>query len=237
MSILSEAWRRVHSGDRRLAETLGAPAVAYRQRAPLLPWLLCLLLAALAAGLGVYVWLVQSRPAESGTRVGSVASSPQRKPAAQPYRHADLQAVEKPKVVAAAPAVSAPARAVSGESSRARPAAKKVGAAVLAHAPASAGNSADGEGSVQQEPEQASAEPTPPAAPIAFASAPDDVRERFPALGIVAHVWNPDANASFIVIGGSQYRAGDEIAPGVRLIKITRGGEVVAFRGYRLILQ
>lgn len=57
MSILFEAWRRARGEGQEVARALGAPPAVQASAGRLLPWILCVLLAALAAALGVYLWL------------------------------------------------------------------------------------------------------------------------------------------------------------------------------------
>lgn len=241
MSILSEAWRRAHGGDARLSQALGAPVVSLRERPPLLPWLLCGLLVALVAGLGVYIWLDQTRPPPApvptaaaampgGNKAGGAVSqhhvatpgSVQPK-ATRPAGRVASPAVERP-IAAAAPAASS--------SVTAGIAAEKAGHEAPAHDAAAAVKASAPPHSAARQAPAAS-----PSEPIELNAAPDAIRTAFPSLDVVVHVWNADPASRFIVIGAQQYHAGDEIAPGVRLRKITRNGEIVGFRGYRLILH
>jgi hypothetical protein len=248
MSILSEAWRRARGSDRRLAETLGAPTVGSRERPPVLPWLLCLLLAALAAGLGVIVWLnlsrapapVQPLPATS-PRVGQVAPPPVSAFTGQAAR----RKIETSPPASKLPALEAQKSKKTHTASRGAVALSPPSASVPSRMPAAKTNEPQDAGHKQQAQAQAQAQApraapqntiAPPSTPMPLAAAPDAIRSSFPDIAVVAHVWNSDPASRFVVIGAKQFRAGDEIAPGVRLIKITRDGEQVAFRGYRLLL-
>jgi len=63
------------------------------------------------------------------------------------------------------------------------------------------------------------------------------VRAALPSFKVTVHVWNPTPSARFVVVNGNIYHEGQTLVPGVRLVKITRGGEVVRFRGRRLELS
>lgn len=234
MTILFEAWRRAHGKDPRLAETLGAPVAALRERSSLLPWVLCLLLAACLAGLGIYIWL------DWGSAHGSAAgASPPR--AASPSRLSETQLqpsgagarVNRGTHVAgpsasASPHTAQPAAAHVAQAPAVKPTEKPAGQVVRN----TAGESAAGTSAGRVSPAPAA----PAAATLPLAEVPADVREAMPSLVVVAHVWNANPDARFIMVGGRLYRAGDELAPGLRLLAITRGGEVVSFRGYHISL-
>ncbi|MGH8224647.1 MAG: general secretion pathway protein GspB [Gammaproteobacteria bacterium] len=224
MTILFEAWRRAHEKDPRLAETLGAPMRGLRARAPLLPWLLCLLLVACVVGLGVYVWLDWGR---LHAKVASAARSPAASVAASPRLPVTRgqSGGAKNAAVNGSPA-SAPVRS----------ALPKVVPIVEPVTQKPAAKSAAGKSATAQVQADESSRAAPAAATVPLAAVPEDVREAMPALAVIAHVWNANPAASFLMIGNRVYRVGDEIAPGLRLLAITHDGEIVAFRGYRIAL-
>ncbi len=216
MTILFEAWRRAHEKEPRLAETLGAPTDSLRARTPLLPWLLCLLLVACVAGLGVYIWLdwglLHGTAAKTSPPTASVpAATPSHVPVTRPQ------------------AGSAKRTAVTGSPASASVHSTPATAVPMVKPPAekSAGSKA---GSAQPSRNAAAA------ATLSLAAVPDDIREALPSLAVVAHVWNANPAARFIMIGGHVFRVGDELSPGLRLLAITRDGEIVAFRGYHIAL-
>ncbi len=241
MSILSDAWRRAHDADARLAKTLGAPAVTLRQRPPLLPWLICGLLVALVVGLGVYIWLDQSRPTPTPVPVASVVASNAGRTAEGTSRH--VVAVPPVTAEVAHPSTRSAEHRSEAAGAQAGVATSSAGAIAAGERPrqvsavreAAAGSEAASPSPSPPAVRRAAAAPSPPR-PIALAAAPEAVRTAFPSLDIGVHVWNADPASRFIMIGVQKFHAGDEIAPGVHLLKVTRNGEIVDFRGYRLIL-
>lgn len=235
MTILFEAWRRAHGKDPRLAETLGAPVAALRERSSLLPWVLCLLLAACLAGLGIYIWLdwasahgsaAKASPPLAAKRAASASrlSETQLRPSGAGAR------VNRGTHVAgssasASPHTSQPAVAHAAQPPAVKPAEKPAGQVVRNTAGESAAGTSAGRVSR-----------APAAATLPLAEVPADVREAMPSLVVVAHVWNANPDARFIMVGGRLYRTGDELAPGLRLLAITQEGEVVSFRGYHISL-
>lgn len=211
MSILFEAWRRARGADARLSETLGAPPLPTRRRSAVLPWLLCFLFAAIAAGFGVYLW---RRPERAPTGAGPVPAAAAAAPA---VRRAVLvprpQPSQQQRVAARGRTDAAPVQPATAPT------------LVAAHAPKPR--------PAASAPAGAAVAATPP--PVS-AAVPDAVRAALPPIEVTVHVWNPNPASRFIVIDGNILHAGDEIAPGVRLLAITRDGETVSFRGYRIEL-
>jgi general secretion pathway protein B len=217
MSILFEAWRRARGADSRLAETLGAPpsAVAPR-RSPLVPWVLCFVLAAIAVGLAVYLWRTHTPP----PAVSAGTSVPRSPPALSVDVEPRVQTTAAvPGRVAALP-LPTPATRTSAIAN-AMPAGDAASHTVPQTNAAAVGP-------------QPLATASPQTMPVS--AAPDDVRQTLPQFTVMVHVWNEDPSARFVMVGGHVYRAGDQIAPGVQLVAITQDGEVVDFRGYRLAL-
>lgn len=234
MSILFEAWRRTRGERSQWARTLGATSPAPRQpsRPTLLPWLLCGLLVALLAGVGVYAWLVHAQADRQPSRsvlVASRASPPAVEKAGQGPLPAERQAniddtgtaksVAPPVMTALKPEAPALARhdddTLISDHDQARTNAKNSG----------------------NKPAQAPVEThTKPVKPVVLSALPAGVREAFPDFTIVAHVWNPDEAMRFVISNGRRIEIGENIVAGVRLLEVTRDGEVVRFRGYRVKL-
>ena len=252
MSILFEAWRRARGSDSRLAETLGAPPAAPLRRPAILPWVLCFLFAAVAAGLGVYLWRVSSG---SGGRVS--ARTPSSVAPAHPLAAADTRALRD--VNASAPAkpeahgdTNSGASGDAGAGSPASPTADAnaadlhAAARVVQARPATTVARSAGAGAAAREPQpgasgvtersSAGTATTVAAAGTGAGAVPDGVREALPSFNVTVHVWNEDPSRRFIVVDGKFLHTGDEIVPGVRLASITRDGEIVEFRGYRIEL-
>lgn len=72
--------------------------------------------------------------------------------------------------------------------------------------------------------------------PVTLGQVPESIRRSFPDITIAAHVWDQRERDRMIMVNGHVYRHGADIAPGVRLLRITRDGEIVAYRGYRIRL-
>jgi general secretion pathway protein B len=66
---------------------------------------------------------------------------------------------------------------------------------------------------------------------------PSALRSEFPGVEISVHVFAPDPASRFVLIGGERYGEGDELADGVRLAEIHRGGVIVEFRDYRIWIE
>ncbi|MDN5864152.1 MAG: general secretion pathway protein GspB [Gammaproteobacteria bacterium] len=243
MSILSDALRRARGDGSKWARTLGASPMAARaeRSASWLPWLLCALLVALVVGLAVYIGLIHERAGQGAAMRPAPAagvesqSPPAREPSAsRAARHVSSAVPQEPGRARLSTAPPTPQRRDPAEPA-------KVAADTPAAAPGQGAQSAAGTGAQMRAPqtqgasEHGSRTATPQ--PVTLAMLPADVRRDFPDLQIVAHVWNADPELRFIVAAGRQLRVGDEIAGGVRLVEITRRGEVVAFRGYRIHLR
>ncbi len=223
MSILFEAWRRARGDSDDIARVLGAPSrdhAGARMRA--LPWVLCSVLVLALAGLGAYAWW-SHEPRHGGAAVGDTNSQRTSGPVARSAT-ADEHVAARPM-----PPV---ARAHQGT--------PLVSSGVAAsRVTAGAGQAVPGTRSPPVIERAALASSSPGAGSTMGAvegSAPEAVREALPTLSVTVHVWNPKQRASFIAIGGKTFHDGDTIAPGVRLVRITRQGEIVRFRGYRIKL-
>lgn len=237
MSILSEAWRRARGRHSRWARTLGAvpEAPSARVRPPVLPWLLCALLAALVAGLGVYAWLIhdQARPSPAMRQAPAARAS---LPAGGESDTGDVAGLlqtrsvrESGRKVHAAPAqTAAPVPAVDEHTERGGKSPPEQGSRTGSAGDQGDGAHADARGTARQAPR--------PDAPVALSMLPVDVRGDFPDFTIVAHVWNTDPARRFVITNGRRVEVGGRIAAGVRLLEITRNGEIVGFRGYRIKL-
>lgn len=211
MSILFDAWRRAR-GEDEVSRALGAPAPEPR-RGGALPWILFGALLVVVVGLGVYLWRVRRSPARPATGgrsavVSSAGRAARAAGAASRQAGAGTRAHRK--------ALSAPV-GTSGLTQ-----ASQVGAAPATHRTATDAHRP----LVTASPSRAS-EPR---------TVPDAVRAEMPTLDVTVHVWNPEPNARFIMVGGKIYHEGDALGAGMRLLKITRSGEIVRFRGYRIML-
>lgn len=231
MSILFDALRRARGEHSKWARTLGAaaPAAPRDRHGSWLPWLLCALLAALVAALGVYILLAHERgERRSAAPAQATLDRELRDPGARlrgPYFAATPGAAGRG--VESAP-VSRPADA---RESPAEPAGAAAQAGLEAADPDVRKPPAGAE-DVAGHRERARS-----AAPVLPSMLPADVRRDFPRVRVVAHVWNGDPSRRFIIVDGRQLRVGERVADGVRLVEITRRGEIVAFRGYRIVLR
>lgn len=214
MSLLYEAWRRARREEARLDAVLGAePPGARRSMGGMLwaGWLLAVVLAGTVGALAGYVWWSRqaSPPSESGIQSGS---------ARVPLRASISSAKALGPAFRGAGALQPGKTVAKG----ARP------VATTGVAPRM---------TLKNRVLVASGGPLrSPGPAIPLASAPASIRASFPAIKIAVHAWNPDLSQRLVMIGGQTYRIGDEIAPGVSLVGITRTGEIVSYRGYRLIL-
>lgn len=213
MSILFEAWRRARGEGEEVARALGAPPVLQESAGRALPWILCAVLAALAAGLGVYLWRIERPPAPATGSV-TAASATLAQPAARTLPSQQGGAAANAGQADTSAARHREAKTTAGQGKTSAHAGARTGAVT-------AGAAATG---------------TAPRAPAMHGEAPEAVRQALPSLPVTVHVWNPSPAARFVVVAGHMYREGDELAPGVRLVKITRSGEVVRFRGYEISL-
>ncbi|GAC1627938.1 MAG: hypothetical protein NVS9B10_17370 [Nevskia sp.] len=68
-----------------------------------------------------------------------------------------------------------------------------------------------------------------------FKEMPPAYRAEFPPLTIDVHVYNADANRSFVIIGGKRYRAGDTLAEGPRIADIVSEGIVFEWRNEKVL--
>jgi|GEM_PF-2044498 len=224
MSILFEAWRRARGETDEVGRALGAPRGGHPSHGPVLPWVLCVALAAVAGGLGVYAWRF------AGPRTAAAPDRPARR-------------VSAPAVATVGPAAD------GGTGSRAGAIAGAGGAAV--HSPQHAGASASaavsapgarstvrvaGAGSAPAA-KGGSAQVAGVQSSDAGNASSDGARAALPDFKVTVHVWNPKPAARFVVVGGKVRHVGDTLVPGVRLVSITRSGEVVRFHGHRLELS
>lgn len=65
---------------------------------------------------------------------------------------------------------------------------------------------------------------------------PLSVRQSLPTLKLVVHVYSNKPEERFVLINGTRYREGDELARGARLAEIRPQGALVDFRDYRFLL-
>lgn len=91
------------------------------------------------------------------------------------------------------------------------------------------------------------AKPLPPAAAAArehaerieslrrFKEMPPAYRAEFPPLTVDVHVYNADAERSFVIIGGKRYRNGDTLAEGPHIDEIVSEGIVFDWRGEKIL--
>ena len=234
MSILFEAWRRTRGGRSQWAHTLGAttPASQRFSRPALLPWLLCGLLVALLAGVGVYVWLIHAQ-ANRQPPPATLSASRGSPPGVEKVGHGPVPAERQADVTD-----------VKSASNTAPPAVTRVKSEVPALARHENDASTPDHDQARTSAKKAANKPaqaavktrTKPAGPVALSVLPAGVREAFPDFTIVAHVWNPDKALRFVVSNGRRIKIGEDIVAGVRLLDVTRHGEVVRFRGYRVKL-
>lgn len=75
--------------------------------------------------------------------------------------------------------------------------------------------------------------PTPSTVVVPFADLPVAVRQQIPALTFSFHVFSAQINRRTIIINGSRYRQGGEVAPGLLLEEITERGVILVWRRYR----
>ena len=66
---------------------------------------------------------------------------------------------------------------------------------------------------------------------------PLTVRQSLPALNLLVHVYANLPDDRFVLINGTRFREGDELAPGVRLAEIRPEGALIDFRDYRFLLS
>ncbi len=66
---------------------------------------------------------------------------------------------------------------------------------------------------------------------------PLTVRQNLPALNLLVHVYSNRPDDRFVLINGTRFREGDELAPGVRLAEIRPEGALIDFRDYRFLLS
>ncbi|WP_347260168.1 general secretion pathway protein GspB [Rudaea sp.] len=237
MSLILEALKKSEQ-QRRLGEmpNLGTPIAATKRRRSPWPWLLAVVVFALAA-VGGWRYLrprteqapassaeTRTRPITAATQADGVVHPPitaQRAPAPKPV------AVPPPAPVASAPppAHVAPAPPPAVKKEAAQP-------PTMAAAPAAV----------------AAAPPVPPlpapattaAAPIAndvptLDDLPADLRGALPALPITMQVYSPDPKRRFVIIDGARVVEGDSVR-GVTVQEIRPAGLVLVFNGHRLLL-
>ncbi len=132
---------------------------------------------------------------------------------------------------------SQPSPAAAGKPGGAGSGAARVAVKSGVVAPASRVAAKTGAPAVRSAPQPVSAGPAAGGAATAPASAPEAVRAQLPPLAVTVHVWNPRPAARFVVVDGRIYHEGDELQPGLRLVRITREGEIVEFQGYRITLS
>lgn len=237
MSILFEAWRRARGEDARLAETLGAPPPAIGpRRTARLPWLLAGVLAAVAAGLGVYLWRIERAPQpQSSPPAGSrtAAAAPSVSLPHATVADASARPAASASAGAAPPPASTPVLAVGTPAAASPSSSSAAGAAYVATS--AVATRAAVASPVASQPAAADAS-GPAAVSTTNTGVPVDVRAALPTFNVMVHVWNADPDRRFVVVDGRIFRAGDELAAGVKLVEITRAGEIVSFRGYRIEL-
>ncbi len=213
MSLLYEAWRRVRGEEARLDAVLGVGPPGVRRSMGKMPWagwLLAVVLAAMVGALASYVWWSRRAPAPAA-RIQSMSAKIPLKISTSSggvlkSGFRDTGAPASGKTTGQG-AVPVVATGVASQVASEKSRPVAPGGALRASGPA-----------------------------ILLASAPASIRESFPPVKVVVHVWNSSASQRLVMIGSQTYRIGDEIAPGVRLVDITRTGEIVSYHGYRLIL-
>lgn len=65
---------------------------------------------------------------------------------------------------------------------------------------------------------------------------PANIRQGLPALHVDVHVYDKDPSRRFVLINMQRYRQGDTLAAGPRLLRITKNGVVLKYRGVRFRL-
>lgn len=72
--------------------------------------------------------------------------------------------------------------------------------------------------------------------PVSLGEVPEKIRSLFPNITIAVHVWDQHEADRMIMVNGHVYRQGADIGRGVRLVQITRDGEIVSYHGYLIRL-
>lgn len=83
-------------------------------------------------------------------------------------------------------------------------------------------------------PQPAPAAPPPPeAAPPWLFELSESFRQSLPPIEVGMHVYASQPRARFVMLDGRQYREGQELAPGLRLLEITAQGLILSYQGQR----
>jgi general secretion pathway protein B len=241
MSFILEALRKSES-ERRMEsapQVMRIPLAVTRQRLP--GWAIALIvsLVVAVAGLAAVSWRQILAPALEAR------SAADRAPASLIERHDPasprLEQPPTPEAVVlqdqAVVAVDPPAPAAASEARQPEDAAPSDSAA---SAPMS---TAQNEPTPATTPRVAAAVSAPPAAPPepSAASLPSLAALRaegfaVPALDLQLHVYSPNRAGRFVLVNGTRYGEGQEIAPGAMLVGIAREGAVVRFNGREFLL-
>lgn len=212
MSILYDALRRAERERQELGKIIGAPPPPRRSTADRLAWWLVGISLLVTASLaGALVWFLVIHPG-AALRHSHSASTLASKPQGQKNRPAN-----------------------SSKSGRGHVAPNKVRASIhhkkthRAHSSAvhhAVTHSASGRTAVVR---KAKAVPV-----VAYSSLPDSLRVALPTITVSVHVWSRNPKRRFIVVGNHTYHQGAVVASGVRLLRITRNGMIVNFKGHHI---
>lgn len=79
------------------------------------------------------------------------------------------------------------------------------------------------------------AEAAPEAPLVGFGELPVAVQEEIPKLRIAAHAYSNDPGNRLVSIDDRVLHEGDEVAPGLKLERITPEGMIMTYKGYRFL--
>jgi general secretion pathway protein B len=233
MSYILEALKKAQA-ERQLGETptIHAPALdtqASHARAPLAKPLVAALVALgiVSVGLAALLWrqTTQSPPAQPAAAAGPQMAAPAAAPAqtaAQTVAPSAAQPTAQTAAAVTPPAPASPAPMPAAAPDRAPVRTEHVPAPAPAPAAATA-----------PAPEARRAEPTGEEPVQALRDLPEPIQRAIPPIAMSGYMYSSNPADRLILIDKVLRHEGDEVAPGLVLVRLEPKGAVFAFRGYR----
>ncbi len=237
MSYILDALRKSdHERQRGAAPTLlaaQATAVAPREPALLSYGLLALVLVGVGVAIG---WLRPWQPAEAPTAVRVAAKPPGPAPSQPAPTPPELAPKSEPD--ARLPGTTASAAPAAPPASLAFPtkAHTSTSASAAAAKPGAPHPAAASRKTVEPAPEQRVNTGTAAVAPapsvMSMAELPLSIQQELPAMSITVHAYSAKPADRLVGINSRLLREGDEVAPGLKLERITPDGMILNYKGY-----
>jgi len=242
MSFILEALRKSESQRRMESapQVMRVPLAVRRQRLP--SWAIGLIVAltVAVAALAAISWRQMLAPPleapGAATRAPASLIDRPAAPIGEPEPAATPQALEGTEAADAAVLEAAPAEAATAVGAPDSTASSERAASAPADTAQIAPRPASGSPAAAAERARAAAPPEPSATSLPSLAALRAEGFTVPTLDLQLHVYSADRASRFVLVNGTRFGEGQEIAPGALLVGIAREGAIIRFNGREFLL-